>query len=725
MSSMEVEIIDNADEMTSVIKKSNEEMFHQDPRRRRNALSNLLNVGHALDFSLYPDLCDALNDDYENCRSLATKLILNMSSKYGDCLVFQKGTYEQVRLEDDAFEKICKMITDSSVQVRVEAARSISQFRSVSLSYLQATLDKRHDMHLHSGAFVFGLEDEKKDVRIAALESLCHLAKLQPLFAEKSLDHIVDMFNDEIENIRLKAIHCLQEIDNVALRDDQVEVILSVLDSPSMDIREALHRMLSNVNLSSARSLRRCIENILYNLMRYPQDKFSIFECFKSLGQNLPDLVGSLVNELLAVHPYLKLPEQSLIDDNYIATLILIFNAASKTPSILDSLESHTLQHQTYIRHTLPNFMPQLELVRSQSGSALFFISIFERLARMLKSENPQRSKISLMEMSLQDLKSFGLVEPEFKASTDFYIIVIESILIISKILSSHEWMSSSRSLRLISRVLEQTFGLLKRFHKLTSIQMCCILQLRIQALAIELVVFIKSSNASALDLCDCFMEEVRSLESHLIEKPWLTSNIVDELDSLDQPKPGTVARKLEPLFSKTSQALDQINEILIFLIESQHIEDLRRMKVSSATINNSRERSDTPHKFTAGLVMALTIDATIKNIRSIDDVRVKISYPDKQAHIVVPIANHFRLLSTDEASETSSYRLYSTVNLCHSAWTDASSLKMSIILDYRDNQSSAIDLSHVDQTRTTEKSQIIKISKSLKLKIHPQSIKW
>lgn len=705
-------------------------IHHQDPRQRREALTEFVRDEKTIDFSHYPDFCEALNDDYEYCRSLAIKLILALSAQFGNCLVFQKGTSDQIRLEDDAFSKICRMITDSAVQVRIEAAKSISQFKSVNLNYLLATLDKKADVH-HSGAFVFGLEDEKKDVRMASLDSLCHLSKLEPNFAERSIDHIVDMFNDEIDDIRLKAIHCIQEIENVALRDDQVEIILSVLDSPSMDIREACHRMLSRVKLSSAQSLRRCIETVLVNLARYPQDKMSIFECFKALGQIHYDYVAALVNELLAVHPYLKLPEQSLIDDNYIATLILIFNASSKVPTILGELESHTLQHQTYIRHTLPHFMPQNQSSKSQTASALFFISIFERLRKMLKPEGRQQSKTALLEISLEDLKSFGHVEPEFKASTEFYRIIIESILTISRLLSTTDWMDSNYSLKFIHRVLDQTFRLLRIYHQLSSIQRCCIQQLRIQALAIELVVFINSSNASALDLCESFMEEVKSLESYLSEQPYLdsialsslTHATLEQLGSLDQPKPGTVARKLEPLFSNRPNVLDQINETLLLLIESQNIDDLRRMKISTAVINNSMDRKI--EYFAAGLVLALTLDASVENIKNIDDVRIKIVYPDKSAHILVPISNHFRLISHDKDSGTSYYRLYTTANICHSTWTEPSSIELMITLDYRDNQSTSVQLNQADLIRSTEESQLIDISKPVSLRIHPHSIRW
>lgn len=68
-------------------------------------------------------------------------------------------------------------------------------------------------------------------MRSAALDSLCALALSSSKFARLSMDYIVDMFNDEIEDVRLKAIHCLTKINSVTvLREDQVENMLSVLE---------------------------------------------------------------------------------------------------------------------------------------------------------------------------------------------------------------------------------------------------------------------------------------------------------------------------------------------------------------------------------------------------------------------------------------------------------------------------------------------------------------
>lgn len=68
------------------------------------------------------------------------------------------------------------------------------------------------------------------EVREAAIESLCVLAESNPAFAQKTQDFLVDMFNDEIEEVRLTAIRSLCKISrHLSLRVDQVETIIGVL----------------------------------------------------------------------------------------------------------------------------------------------------------------------------------------------------------------------------------------------------------------------------------------------------------------------------------------------------------------------------------------------------------------------------------------------------------------------------------------------------------------
>ena len=62
------------------------------------------------------------------------------------------------------------------------------------------------------GAFVHSLEDEYMEVRSAAVISMGQLCSHSKQFASSSLDYLVDMFNDEIEMVRLQAINCLRQV---------------------------------------------------------------------------------------------------------------------------------------------------------------------------------------------------------------------------------------------------------------------------------------------------------------------------------------------------------------------------------------------------------------------------------------------------------------------------------------------------------------------------------
>lgn len=69
------------------------------------------------------------------------------------------------------------------------------------------------------------------EVRSAAVDALCLLSLDNPRFAVMSLDFLVDMFNDEIEDVRIKAIDSLTKISrHIVLRDDQLETVLAALE---------------------------------------------------------------------------------------------------------------------------------------------------------------------------------------------------------------------------------------------------------------------------------------------------------------------------------------------------------------------------------------------------------------------------------------------------------------------------------------------------------------
>lgn len=152
---------------------------------------------------------------------------------------------------DDVFSRICQAINDVREPVRCLAAQIIGTMSRVSQTFLEQTLDKKlmsnmkvkttsHErqaglvssgewssgkkwaddapkeevcsdsVNLVSlgscGAFVHGLEDECFSVRVAAVDSLTKLSMENHNLAVLALDFLVDMFNDEIEQVKQKAL---------------------------------------------------------------------------------------------------------------------------------------------------------------------------------------------------------------------------------------------------------------------------------------------------------------------------------------------------------------------------------------------------------------------------------------------------------------------------------------------------------------------------------------
>ena len=255
------------------------------------------------------------------------------------------------------------MITDSCVSVRALAASLLGKFRSVSEQFLDQTLDKKLMSHLRvvkseherakelhqaggtmdwdtgqkwgggvpkidldpaeislmsagaCGAFVHSLEDECFEVRMAAVESMGQLSQQSASFASQCLDFLVDLFNDEIESVRLRAIKCLGQVSSsIELREDQLETVLGVLDESSLEIRGALHELLSSCHITSSAGLHLTLHALLNNLKRYPLDQQSIWRCLQQLGGNHAHLVATAVPQLLSTHPFFMSKEPDVDD---------------------------------------------------------------------------------------------------------------------------------------------------------------------------------------------------------------------------------------------------------------------------------------------------------------------------------------------------------------------------------------------------------------------------
>lgn len=512
------------------------------------------------------------------------------------------------------------------------------------------------------GAFIHGLEDEFMQVRMATLNSISKLAELFPCFAAQSLDFLVDMLNDEIEDIRLIAIHCLGKVcqKSLILREDQIEIILPVLKDASSNIRESLHVMISKCKVASRQSVKSCIDNLLENLKRYPEDRASVWKCFQMLGKNHAEFLPSLVQELLSIHPFLDLQEPSLEDHLYIGVLILVVNGAAHSKEIIQVFEKYKVfsRHYTYLRDLVPELVPvikeldkdsdimqtanddQPDDARGETNIERFLLNVFERIQSSIESgEQSLETQLSIIKLSISDLQRISTIEKLMSNAAEFAKYYLECQMLLRNILNDSNWINvfsvaslqSSSFRSSLHQILLITFKLIHQFHGLHPVQSGLVLEIRVKALAIQLIAVIHGSNVSALTLCEAFLEEVfalkRHLEEHNLKCDDLTTEVIDEISALKEPKPGSVARILKPLFMVSSKTFKDTRAITQ-LVDTSIVKDyqLINLKKSYAVIDEPKERTETPLKFTSGLILTLKLDSKLYNIKDIKNIRLKVS---------------------------------------------------------------------------------------------------
>uniref|UniRef100_A0A8C5DRW8 Integrator complex subunit 4 n=1 Tax=Gouania willdenowi TaxID=441366 RepID=A0A8C5DRW8_GOUWI len=721
----------------------------QDPRVRTAALKAMLQLherGMKIHQVIYEQACRLLSDDYEQVRSAAVQMVWVLSLLYPESIVPIPSSNEEIRLVDDAFGKISHMVSDGSWMVRVQAAKTLGSMLQVSPHFLVQTLDKklmsdlrrkrtaherakelftsgefssgrkwaddapkekldRNTVNLIAsgacGAFVHGLEDEMFEVRIAAVEALCQLARSSPSFAEKCLDFLVDMFNDEIEEVRLQSIHVLREIStHITLREDQLDTVLAVLEDSSRDIREALHELLCYTNVSTKECIQLALLELLKNLNKYPTDRNSVWKCLKFLGSRHPTLVLPLVPELLSTHPYFDTPEPDMDDPAYIAVLVLVFNAAKSCPTMPALFSDHTFRHYAYLRDSLSHLVPPLRLpgrkqvfgldsVDSGSGSAsvesaqLFLQQSLHRVSTIQNLEAPEARE--LLNFTIRDLQRLGELQTELAGAADFCATFLRCQLLLMKALQEKLWnvavplclKQNVTATAAAQQILEETYKLEFLYSGLESRQVATIHHVRLQAKALQLILYARSRQGldPLISCCEKFLQDVESFQRlFLSELPHLQDSFMDRVCEL---LPRLTSCKPVEMVKILQSTLRQSGLLQLSLPEQIHR--------ATATIIEPTGESDNPLRFTSGLVVALDIDATLEHVNDPQNtVKVQVLYPDGQSHVIHPKPGDFRKPGPHR------HRLITQVYLSHTAWTEPSQVEVRLLLAYSSSSSSS-----------------------------------
>ncbi|XP_065645057.1 integrator complex subunit 4 isoform X2 [Hydra vulgaris] len=667
----------------------NEFSADQDPRVREVVFQSLLTLhqrGHILDFILYEKACVALSDDYEDVRQAAIMLIWVFSHTQPERLISSVCQPDGIPLMDDAFIKICSMVNDSSMKVRAKAVSLLSSLHNVSFALLEQTLDKKlmssgkktksfneraserflggDDTSINTqwntgntwsdnlvtinkpdeqevqlmntgacGVFVRALEDEYMEVRSAGIDSICELANQNAQFAHLSTDFLVDMFNDEIEMVRLNSITSLMKLHKyVDFREDQLDTVLECLNDFNQLVRDSVRELLGYCLLSTQACLHATVLALLSNLKKYPLDNESIWKCLKELGKRHSYFVSSLVPELLVTHPYYAVPEPNINDPSHIAIAALIFNAAENCSSIFSLLPSYTKQHYEYLRDSLPHLIPQSkekkEFSTDDDGNVVndFFSSAVSRMYKVLEMPNSNMNTSILS--CIKDFQHIKSMNQYFSPAAEFLCLFLECHQKLIKCRNDRTWSipAAMATSSLCSSLQNDVVDLMNNSYKLefmysglASENVNTLRLIRILAhslcvlLELRLITKDHLPKKVNLKLWGSFLQRLRKFKEHVVS----TSDVNDQLKEVLK-----LQDSIEENISETSTLITVLQKF--FLSYPINISVKNRLRLTHAKMVEPRSYLDTPLKFCAGLTLSVLVVAYIENVDNISDIQVK-----------------------------------------------------------------------------------------------------
>jgi hypothetical protein len=354
---------------------------------------------HELTLELYKQSVFALTDNSDDVQLEALRNIWFLAN------------LQPEKLADDAFRKLCNMVSDASVRVRSSACGLLGTLHGVTPKLLLQSLSKSllkvgassadgkatwkedpfdpgagqdsvevvsklstQSRLLESGAngaFVHGLEDEFKEVRDAALSSMCELAHGSKVFALKSTEYFVDMFNDEIDAVRVHALQSVSKIGQlIFLSEDQLLVVLAMLDDATFTVRLSTRKMLTAIRLMDAKSLLTAVNVFQATLSKYFTERDTILPTFAALGKNHPHFVELLFEELFKIDTRFVLREPRLDTISYVSIAILLLNAAKENANLIEWLPPFIHRHYLYLKRHYPLLVPDVPSLDSATHSS-------------------------------------------------------------------------------------------------------------------------------------------------------------------------------------------------------------------------------------------------------------------------------------------------------------------------------------------------------------------
>ena len=191
------------------------------------------------------------------------------------------------------------------------------------------------------------------------------------------------------------------------------------------------------------------------------------------------------------------------------------------------------------------------------------------------------------------------------------------------------------------------------------------VLRLRIRAL--HLMFLMKATNKSALNSTELLLKELDTLqkEEDIVQDFAFVKDLLLSLMDESQRKAGILVRILQPL---------------LFKYQMESLEFDESIKMAHAVIFEPIGNNDTPLKYTAGMILAVPVDAELFNVPNHNLVKIAIQTPDQKIMLITPKSTDI-IIKADGTK-----RLLTIAVMSHQVWSESLNVELRLVLDVKPN---------------------------------------
>ncbi|CAN6289826.1 unnamed protein product [Urochloa humidicola] len=278
-------------------------------------------VGAGIVECCYECAAELMRDEDEGVRLAVVRLVGLCAQKFAARMdIGVKGAKGDNDLMDLIFQQLSSMARDMCIKVRIEAFGALGKMQRVSEGVLLQSLSKkviktdptsgciingqklppRLIIPCAAGIFAHGIEDEFYQVRTAACTSLGTLAKFSSQYAEKALDLLMDMMNDDTEAVRLQTLQALFHMATygyLSMQEKHMHMFLGLLVDANALIRNAARKILGLVNLPKLQMFKSAVDGLITGLEKNPEEQ-DIYGILFSIGKNHGSFSANIAKHL-------------------------------------------------------------------------------------------------------------------------------------------------------------------------------------------------------------------------------------------------------------------------------------------------------------------------------------------------------------------------------------------------------------------------------------------